>query len=132
MKLFRRFREDDWLGVRFALNVFIGTTALWVLLKVVADTNPLWAIASMIAASEPGGEERDAHVPRRHHQRGGGVRGRLAVLVLGERAEWKLPIAMSLAVIVSSYLVRIQTDVAAGADHRRHCHCGRAEPCTRS
>ena len=53
MKLFGRFREDDLLGVRFALNVFIGTTALRVLLEYFADTNPIWAIASMIAASEP-------------------------------------------------------------------------------
>ena len=53
MKLLTRLLEDDLLGVRFALNVFIGTTALWVLLKLVADTNPLWAIASMVASSEP-------------------------------------------------------------------------------
>ncbi len=109
MKLFRRFREDDWLGVRFALNVFIGTTALWVLLKVVADTNPLWAIASMIAASEP-----VVKSAVRMFRAGiinavvGCVVG-LAVLVLGGTSEWKLPIAMSLAVIVSSYLVRIPT-----------------------
>jgi hypothetical protein len=53
MKVFERFFEDDLLGVRFAINVFIGTTALWFLLRVIADKNPIWAIASMIAASEP-------------------------------------------------------------------------------
>jgi hypothetical protein len=29
MKLFARFLEDDLIGVRFALKVFIGTTVLW-------------------------------------------------------------------------------------------------------
>ena len=33
----------------------------------------------------------------------------LAVLLLGGTSEWKLPIAMSIAVLASSYLVRIQT-----------------------
>ena len=51
MKVFERFLEDDLVGVRFALNVFIGTTIVWVVLKLIADTNPIWAIASMIAAS---------------------------------------------------------------------------------
>ncbi len=53
MKAFERFFEDDLLGVRFAINVFIGTTALWLLLRGIADKSPIWAIASMIAASEP-------------------------------------------------------------------------------
>ena len=33
----------------------------------------------------------------------------LAVLVVGGASEWKLPLAMSIAVLVSSYVVRIQT-----------------------
>ncbi|WP_024514249.1 hypothetical protein [Bradyrhizobium sp. Tv2a-2] len=53
MNLLERFLEDDLLGVRFAVNVAIGTTFLWILLRLVADTNPVWAIASMIAAGEP-------------------------------------------------------------------------------
>jgi hypothetical protein len=48
-----RFLEDDLRGVHFALNVFNGTTALWLLLRYSAGVNPIWAIASMIAASEP-------------------------------------------------------------------------------
>ena len=45
--------QRDLAGVRFAVNVFIGSAILWYLLRHVADTNPIWAIASMIAASEP-------------------------------------------------------------------------------
>ena len=53
MRWFVDFRELDLLGVRFAVNVFIATTALWILLEYFAETNPIWAIASMVAASEP-------------------------------------------------------------------------------
>jgi len=46
-------KQHDLAGVRFAVNVFIASGILWYLLRHVADTNPVWAIASMIAASEP-------------------------------------------------------------------------------
>ena len=45
--------QHDLAGVRFAVNVFIGSAILWYVLRYVADSNPIWAIASMIAASEP-------------------------------------------------------------------------------
>ena len=53
MNVLERLLEDDLVGVRFAVNVFIGTTALWLLLRLAAETNPIWAIASMIAAADP-------------------------------------------------------------------------------
>src|SRR5262249_5289141 len=51
--LWFRFMQYDLLGVRFALNVFVASAILWVLLRDVADTNPIWAIASMVAAADP-------------------------------------------------------------------------------
>jgi uncharacterized membrane protein YccC len=53
MKITERFLEDDLLGVRFALNVSIGTGACWFTLRAISDANPIWAIASMIASSDP-------------------------------------------------------------------------------
>jgi uncharacterized membrane protein YccC len=50
--LLPKFRRDI-VGMRFALNVFIATTIVWYVLENIADTNPIWAIASMIAASDP-------------------------------------------------------------------------------
>jgi hypothetical protein len=44
----------DLTGVRFAVNVFIGATIVWYVLERIADTNAIWAIASMVAASDPG------------------------------------------------------------------------------
>jgi hypothetical protein len=45
--------KGNWLGVHFAVNIFIATTLLWLLLRVAASLNPIWAISSMIAASDP-------------------------------------------------------------------------------
>jgi hypothetical protein len=39
----------DILGIRFACNVAIATSLIWYALAYLADTNPLWAIASMVA-----------------------------------------------------------------------------------
>jgi len=89
--------------------VFIGTTALWVLLKLLADTNPLWAIASMVAASEPVVKNAVRMFRARIINVLVGCAVGLVVLVVGGTSEWKLPLAMSIAVLVSSYVVRIQT-----------------------
>ena len=43
--------QQDIMGLRFALNVFIATIITWIVLKHIADdSNPVWAIASMVAA----------------------------------------------------------------------------------
>jgi uncharacterized membrane protein YccC len=109
MKLFERFLEDDLLGVRFAVNVFIATTALWILLRLWADTNPIWAIASMVAASEPVVKDAVRFFRARTINVLVGCAVGLVVLLIGGTNPWKLPLAMSLAVLISSYFVRIKT-----------------------
>ena len=128
MEMFARLPEDDWLGVRFALNVFIGTTALRVLLKLLADTNPLWAIASMVAASEPVVKSAVRMFRARIINVLVGCVVGLAVLVLGGTSEWKLPLAMSHRRLRLVVCGAHPDHVAAGADHRRHRHRCRPEP----
>jgi hypothetical protein len=53
MKWFARFLKDDLLGVHLAVNVFVATAVLWLLLRKVAGLNPIWAIGSMIASVDP-------------------------------------------------------------------------------
>ena len=107
--IIERLLEDDLLGVRFALNVFIGTTLVWLILKAISDTNPIWAIASMIAASDPVVKQAlKTFRARIINCLVGGLVG-LVVLVIGGSSEWKLPLALALAVLVSSYVVRITT-----------------------
>jgi len=109
MNLLERFLEDDLLGVRFAVNVAIGTTFLWILLRLIADTNPVWAIASMIAASEPRIENAVRMFRARIINALVGCAVGLTFLLIGPEEGWKLPVALAVCVLLSSYVIRIQT-----------------------
>ena len=101
--------QRDLSGVRFAVNVFIASAILWYLLRHIADTNPIWSIASMVAASEPQVKEaRRMFRSRTINVLVGCVVG-LLFLILGGASEWKLPLALAVTVLVSSYLIHIQT-----------------------
>src|SRR5215470_4242219 len=109
IKFLERVLEDDLLGVRFALNVAIGTTLLWILVRLIADTNPIWAIASMIAASEPRVENALRMFRARIINALVGCAVGLTFLLIGPEDEWKLPVALAVCVLLSSYVIRIQT-----------------------
>jgi uncharacterized membrane protein YccC len=97
------------LGVRFAVNVFVATAIVWFVLQTLADTNPIWAIASMVAASEPDpAEARRMFRSRLINVAVGCVTG-LFFLVLGGARPWTLPFALATAVLVATYVVRIKT-----------------------
>ena len=44
---------DRLLGLRFAINVLIATSIVWFTLRKIGDPSPMWAIASVVAASDP-------------------------------------------------------------------------------
>lgn len=108
MKIVERFLEDDLVGVRFAVNVFIGTTVLWVLLRLAAETNPIWAIASLIAASDPQLQNAIRTFQGRIVNALLGCAVGLFFVVVGRGGEWQLPLALAASVLLSSYVVRIQ------------------------
>lgn len=99
----------DILGVRFSVNVFIASSIVWYVLVHIADTNPIWAIASMIAASDPQVEEAARMFRSRLINVLVGCVVGLAFLAVGDPSEWKLPVALAVAVFVSSYVIHIQT-----------------------
>ena len=99
----------DLLGVRFAVNVFIASAVLWYLLRRVADTNPIWSIASMVAASEPQVKEAARMFRSRMINVVIGCMVGLLFLVVGGSSEWKLPLALAVTVLVSSYVIHVQT-----------------------
>jgi uncharacterized membrane protein YccC len=103
------FAKRDLLGVRFALNVFIASAILWYLLRHVADTNPIWSIASMVAASEPQVKEATRMFRSRIINVLVGCGVGLLFLLVGGASEWKLPLALAVTVLVSSYVIHIQT-----------------------
>jgi len=99
----------DLSGIRFALNVFIAATIVWYAMERIADTNAIWAIASMVAASDPRVEEAARLFRARMINVLAGCAVGFVVLAIGEPGHWKIPAALSLAVLVSTYLVRVQT-----------------------
>jgi uncharacterized membrane protein YccC len=105
---FDKVRHDK-AGIRFAINVFIASTIVWYALEHIADTNPIWAIASMIAASEPQVTEAARMFKSRLINVTIGCVVGLLFLMVGDPGEWKLPFALAAAVFVSSYIIHIQT-----------------------
>ncbi|MFN8007437.1 MAG: FUSC family protein [Terriglobia bacterium] len=108
MKWWERFIKDDWLGVHFALNVYIATTVLWLILHKAAGLNPIWAISSMIAASDPVIKTAAKTFRSRFINSLLGCSVGLAFLMIGGAREWKLPLALMITVLLSTYVVRIQ------------------------
>ena len=107
MRSLTSFLKGDWLGVHFAFNIFVATTVLWLLLRQAAGLNPIWAISSMIAASDPHvGQAIRTFWGRIINAALGCVTG-LTFLVLGGAGEWKLPTALSVTVLLSTYVVRV-------------------------
>jgi uncharacterized membrane protein YccC len=102
-------RTSDLVGLRFAINVALATTIVWSVLQAIGDPNPIWAIASMIAASDPQPDEaRRMFRCRLVNVSVGGAVG-LVFLLVGGREHWILPLALATTVLISSYIVRIKT-----------------------
>jgi uncharacterized membrane protein YccC len=100
---------DHLLGARFAVNVFLASTIVWFTLRQISDTNPAWAIASMVAASDPQPEEARRMFRSRLVNVLVGCATGLAFLLLGSSSDWLIPIALAVTVLISTYVVRIKT-----------------------
>ena len=119
----------DLVGWRFAINVSLGTTIVWQALAAVGNRAPIWAIASMIAASDPQpGEAKRMFRCRLVNVAVGSAAG-LVFLVVGGTASWVMPTGLATTVLVSSYLVLVKTMwrqapitaaivIAAGVEHQ--------------
>jgi len=100
---------DHLLGIRFAVNVFIATTIVWYTLRAVGDSNPIWAIASMVAASDPQPEEARRMFRSRLSNVLVGCAVGFGLLLTGGRGDWLVPLALAVTVLISTYIVRIKT-----------------------
>jgi uncharacterized membrane protein YccC len=108
MKLFAHFLDDDLLGVRFAANVFIASIIVWIGIRILLDADPIWAIASMVASSEPVVQKGLRFFRSRLVNTLVGCAIGLLFVSIGEPTPWRLPFALAITVLISSYLVRIQ------------------------
>jgi uncharacterized membrane protein YccC len=97
--------------VHLALNVFVATSLVWILVRKWAGLNPIWAISAMLASSDPHVSVALSHVRSRLINAVLGCVTGLAFLLLGGAAggstEWMLPLALAVTALLSSYIVRV-------------------------
>ena len=108
MNPFARFLKDDVRGIHYAVSIFIATTLLWILVKEYGDANPIWAVSSMVATSDPMIKQALSTFHGRILNTLLGCAIGLLFVALGH-TEWRLPFAMAVTVLISSYVVRIPT-----------------------
>jgi uncharacterized membrane protein YccC len=102
-----RLNGDHMLGVHFALNVFIASIIAWASLRLLGHANPVWAMASLVAASEPIPSKGYANFVSRLTNTAVGCAVGLGFLLVGDPHAWKLPFALAIAVLLSVYVVRV-------------------------
>ena len=107
MRLLDRMREDRFLGVRFAVNVFVATLVTWLLLRLSTGANPIWAVASMVASSEPVVTQGFKMFRSRLINTTVGCAVGLLFVMTGEPTPWKVPFALAVTVLLSAYVVRV-------------------------
>ena len=122
MTVRQRLLQDDLRGVHHAVNIFVATTVLWIIVKVYGDSNPVWAISSMVATSDP--QLRQSVTT---------FKGRLINTLVGcaiglvfiVSRPYPMAAAGRAGVVGAGVVVRGASvhDVAAGADHRRDRGC---------
>lgn len=104
---FVHFVGDDTLGLHLAGNIFVATTLLWLILRRGANTTPIWAIASMVAVIDPQVDLAYQNFRGRILNTLLGCAVGLTFLLVGGSNEWKLPLAMSATVLLSSYVFKV-------------------------
>jgi uncharacterized membrane protein YccC len=100
---------DHVLGLRFAVNVFIATIIVWQTLAYFGNDKPIWAIASMVASSEPDPDEARRLLRSRVINVLVGCGVGFVFLWLGGGRAWTLPLALATTVLVSTWFVRVKT-----------------------
>ena len=109
MKTVNRYVQGDMHGIHYAVSIFIATAILWLTVHKMAKSNPVWAISSMVATSDPLMKQALLFLRSRIiNTLVGCAVGLLFIAVGGERLIM-LPVAMAVTVLLSSYVVRIST-----------------------
>lgn len=109
MKALDRFIKGDAHGIHYAVSIAIATSVLWILVHKLAEQNPIWAISSMVATSDPLMKTAVTTFRARIINSLVGCAIGLVFIAIGGTHVITLPIAMAATVLVSSYIVRIPT-----------------------
>ena len=128
MKALDRFLKGDMHGIHYAVSIFFATFILWIMVRKGMEANPVWAISSMVATSDPAMKQAWMILRGRIVNTLVGCLVGLALIAIGGMSMFTLPLAMAVTVLVSSYAVRIETMwrqapisaafvIAAGMEH---------------
>ncbi len=128
VKAVERLTKGDVHGIHYAVSIFFATIVLWVSLHELAKSNPIWAISSMVATSDPLMKQSILLFRSRFINTLVGCAVGLLFIALGGGRVITLPLAMAATVLISSYVVRISTMwrqapitaafvIAAGLEH---------------
>lgn len=110
MKALKRFIKGDMHGIHYAVSIFFATLLLWISVHEMAKANPVWAISSMVATSDPSMKQALTFFRSRIiNTLVGCAVGLLFIAIGGGSRIITLPLAMAVTVLLSSYVVRIQT-----------------------
>lgn len=104
-----RYIKGDMHGIHYAVSIFIATAILWVCVHMMAQRNPIWAISSMVATSDPLMKNALTFFRARISNALLGCGVALAFIAIGGSHLLMLPLAMAVTVMLTSYVVRIQT-----------------------
>lgn len=108
-KTSERYIRGDMHGIHYAVSIFIATAILWICVHMLAEKNPIWAISSMVATSDPLMKNALMIFKARMTNALVGCSVGLAFIAIGGSHLIMLPLAMAVTVLLSSYVIRIQT-----------------------
>jgi uncharacterized membrane protein YccC len=108
-KALDRITKGDAHGIHYAVSVFFATVVLWLVVHELGKSNPVWAISSMVATSDPSMKQAKLMFRARLINTLVGCAIGLLFIAIGGSRLLTLPLAMAVAVFVSSYIVRIPT-----------------------
>ena len=128
MKFWNRLVKGDMHGIHYAVSIFFATAILWFLIRRLTTANPVWAISSMVATSDPAMKQALVMFRSRIANSLMGCLVGLLFIAIGGTRIFFLPLAMAVTVLISSYVVRIPTMwrqapisaafvIAAGLEH---------------
>jgi uncharacterized membrane protein YccC len=123
-----KYIRGDMHGFHYAVSIFIATAILWICVHEMAQKNPIWAISSMVATSDPLMKNALTFFRARMINAFLGCGVALLFIAIGGSRLLMLPLAMAVTVLLTSYVVRIQTMwrqapitaafvIAAGIEH---------------
>lgn len=109
MNALNRLIKNDPHGLHYAVSMFLATAVLWMLVMETAHVNPVWAISSMVATSDPAIRQAVVILRSRIANALIGCIVGLAVIAVGGPHMISMPLAMAITVLLSWYVVRFPT-----------------------